>query len=362
MVLYIKTFPAATVFCALPRWRPLCYHSGRKEVPRLKLSIIIPVYNTREYLPACLDSVLAPGLREYEIIVVNDGSTDDSGAVASEYARRYPELVRVITTENGGLGAARNVGLEAAAGDYLLFLDSDDALEKHALEEMLTLLDGSFDIGIFDILQVNPSGDTVDTIYGCDEGGDFLLSEYPSLLFQPPSACNKLFRRSLFVDSGVRFPGRVWFEDLRTVPKLYPDARIRYLAKPWYRYLIRSGSITNSANTARNLEIIDAVEEILQYYKSAKLYERYEAELCYMAFYNAFLTASVRVNAADPGSEVQETLMRWFLDAFPNWQENPYIQKLSPKHRLLTWLLTHRMRRSVHAIMALNDRAKNKHG
>lgn len=329
----------------------------------MKLSIIIPVYNTREYLAKCLDSVVEAGCKDYEILIVNDGSTDDSGIIAAGYAGRFPDLIDVITTENGGLGAARNVGLEAAKGEYLLFLDSDDTLAEGALPEMLAALDGSFDIAIFDILQVNPSGDTVGTIVGCAEGGDFTLEQSPRLLFEPPSACNKLFRRSLFTGSGVRFPGRVWFEDLRTVPKLYPLAgRIRNLAKPWYRYLIRPGSITNNANVSRNLEIIDAAREIIGCYKDAGLYARYENELCYMAFYNVFLTASVRVNAADAESEVQETLMQWFLQNFPNWRENPYVQALSARHRLLTELLLRRKRKSVHLLMRLNDRAKNKNG
>ena len=329
----------------------------------MKLSIIIPVYNTREYLAACLDSALDSACDDYEILIINDGSTDDSGIIAAGYASRYPDLIRVITTENGGLGAARNVGLEAAKGDYLLFLDSDDSLSKGALKEMLAAIDGSFDIGIFDILQVNASGDTVGMMTGASEGGDFTLSESPRLLFEPPSACNKLFRRSLFLDSGVRFPGRVWFEDLRTVPKLYPLAgTIRNLAKPWYRYLIRPGSITNNANVKRNLEIIDAAGEIIEHYKTTGLYERYENELCYMAFYNEFLTASVRVNAADPRSEVQEQLMQWFLQSFPNWRDNSYVKGLNAKHRLLTELLMKRKRQSVHMIMKLNDRAKNKNG
>lgn len=335
----------------------------KKRWITLKLSIIVPVYNTRDYLAACLDSVLPPDAEDYEIIVVNDGSTDDSGKICAEYARRYPALIRVITTENGGLGAARNAGLEAAQGDYLLFLDSDDSLEHGALREILDALDGGFDIGIFDLAQVNPSGEVIGIMAGSGKDGDFTFDEYPALLSQLPSACNKLFRRALFTDSGVRFPGRVWFEDLRTVPKLYPLAgMIRYMPRAWYRYLIRPGSITNNANTARNLEIIDAAEEILNRYQQAGLYGRYENELCYMAFYNAFLTASVRVNAADPKSEVQEKLLQWFLAAFPNWRENPYIQGMSRKHRLLTRLLMRRMRCSVHVIMKLNDLAKRKKG
>lgn len=327
----------------------------------MKLSIVIPVYNTAAYLPACVDSALDASGGDYEIMIINDGSTDDSGELAADYEKKHPGRIRVITTENGGLGAARNVGIERAKGDYLLFLDSDDRLEKGALAEILAALDGSFDIGIFDLLEVNPAGVAIGTIRGSGRDGDFCLADYPALLTQPPSACNKLLRRSLFLKSGIRFPGRVWFEDLRTVPKLYPLAgSIRYIPRAWYRYLVRPGSITNSANTARNLEILDAVEDVLDWYRDQGLYARYESQLFALAHHNAFLTSSVRVNAIDPGSEVQEKLLQWFVTRFPDWRREPYLRTLAPKYRLLSFLLMHRMRRSVHLIMKLNDVKKNK--
>ena len=99
----------------------------------MKLSIIVPVYNTAEYLPKCLDSVICPGIDGYEIIIVNDGSIDSSEAVAKSYVNQHPELIRLITTENGGLGQARNTGIENAHGEYLLFLDSDDSLSDLSL-------------------------------------------------------------------------------------------------------------------------------------------------------------------------------------------------------------------------------------
>ena len=126
----------------------------------MKLSIVIPVYNTGEYLPACVDSALDPSGGDYEIILVNDGSTDDSGAVCEAYARRFPERIRTVTTENGGLGAARNVGLEMALGEFVLFLDSDDSLREGALAEILPLLAASINntdkivLFIFNLLKV----------------------------------------------------------------------------------------------------------------------------------------------------------------------------------------------------------------
>lgn len=106
----------------------------------MKLSIIVPVYNVEPYLSACLDSLLEQGLpvQDYEIICVDDGSTDRSGEIAENYAERCSQ-VSVIHQLNGGLSAARNTGLQAAAGEYLCFVDSDDLLEKNVLDGLYRL-------------------------------------------------------------------------------------------------------------------------------------------------------------------------------------------------------------------------------
>lgn len=327
----------------------------------LKLSIVIPVYNVEKYLSACLDSVLYPGLEGYEIVIVNDGSTDSSPAVAQEYRRRYPELIRLINTENGGLGAARNVGLEAASGEYLLFLDSDDYLRPNALPEIMAKLEEGFDICIFGMLSVTESGHVLDDIPSCGREGELSLAGYPRLLLCPPSACNKLCRRSLFMGSGIRFPSRVWYEDLRTMPKLYLlTDRIVATERQWYIYVQRSGSITRSANLHRNLEIMDALDDLIGYYKARGSYESYSNELEYTAFYNQFLTSVVRVCLAEPKSPVAEKLRCDFLKKFPNFTANPYVGEMPFKYRLLTRLILRRRYRTVGLIMGLNERVKGK--
>lgn len=327
----------------------------------MKLSIIIPVYNVEKYLAKCLDSVIYPALPGYEIIIVNDGSPDSSPAVAADYAARCPGLIRLITQENGGLGAARNAGLERASGDYVLFLDSDDSLAPNALPEMLSRLDEGFDICMFGVRSVNEHGDEVNSIPVCDRGGVFDLKSYPALLLSTPSACNKLFRRALFSESGVRFPGRVWYEDLRTVPKLYLSAeKIVTDSRRWYIYLQRAGSITSSANAARNLEIIDAVDDLNAYYKARGEFDAYHDELEYCAFYNQFLTASVRVCLAGERGEIQDRLIDDFLAKFPDFENNRYVREARLTHKLLTSLLLRRRYSAVRAIMSANNRIKHK--
>ena len=327
----------------------------------MKLSIIIPVYNTEDYLAACLDSVIYDNLHDYEIIIVNDGSTDSSPVIASEYLKKYPNLIRVINKENGGLGDARNYGINAAAGDYLLFLDSDDKLAPNAVVEILDELQSEFDICIFDLQQVNIDGDIIGVINGSGKSGIFSLNDYPELLFQPPAACNKIIRRSLFQDNNISFPARLWFEDLYTIPKLYPIAqKIKYIDKKWYLYLMRSGSITNSKNPQRNIEMIQVVDEILSFYNRIGKYDQFYKQLEYMAFYNQFLTSCTRVNLANPNSPVQNSLVEDFIKKFPTYRENPYVNSMPSKYKLLEKFISKKMWLPVHLIMKLNNIIKNK--
>ena len=325
----------------------------------IKLSVIIPVYNVEEYLAQCLDSVILENETEYEIILVNDGSTDSSPAIAEEYRARYPELIRVIATENMGLGSARNTGMAEARGTFLYFLDSDDSLAENGMRRILRLCEEDFDLCIFDTVSVDPAGRVLKTIPGCDRSDHLTLSEYPALLLQIPNVWNKIYRASLFRDHQIQFPGRAWFEDVRTVLKLYAFTdRILYVPEALHRYLIRPGSITNSAKAERNREIIDAVDDLRRFYRDLGRFDELKDELDYLTFHAQFLTSSVRANLADPRSAVQELLLTDFLQKCPDFRENPYVRRMPMKYRLLTFLILHRMRFCLHGIMTLNNLRK----
>ena len=326
-----------------------------------KLSIVIPIYQVEAYLPACLDSVLLPGREDYEIICVDDGSPDRSGAIAEEYAARFTTLIRVIHQENGGLGAARNTGLAAARGEFLLFLDSDDALSPGALEEMLALDLSGVDVCVFDFLKVDEQGRVLAAVSGSRQKGRFTLAQAPQLLLDPPNAWNKLWRRSLFRDSGIRYPARLWYEDLATSPGLYLQAgTILAVDRPWIRYLLRGGSITNSKNLQRNREIIPAVDSALGFFRKAGRWDEFAPALEAMSVYHQLLTATVRVNAIDPKSPLQRELQEDLEKKFPHWQDNPYLPGFPARHRLLLGLIRRRAYGALHALMAANKLVKGK--
>ena len=229
-----------------------------------QISIIIPVYNVEAYLEKCVDSVLAQRAGDFEVILVDDGSTDSSGRLCDAYAQAHAQQVRVIHQANAGLGGARNTGIEAATGEYLLFIDSDDFVSPELTAHMLPYIEAGTDMVIFGAVTVDGDGHVLEqSADGYPEGTELALSGFPELIFGWPSACIRMYKKTLFTETGVRFPSRVWYEDIRTTTKLYTHARsVRYVAKNLYFYLNRPGSITKNSNLARNREIIDAFEDI----------------------------------------------------------------------------------------------------
>ena len=174
-----------------------------------------------------------------------------------------------------------------------------------------------------------------------------------------PNAWNKLVRRSIYAEHAITFPDRAWYEDLCTMPKLYLHAdRCCRIAKPFYRYLQRQGSIMKSGSVMRNLEIIDAVDDLCAYYKSQGQYLRYKDQLEYLAFYHQYICAVVRVCLADRKSPAADKLREDFLKKFPSYRENPCVQSTSLKYKLLDRLIRCRMYFAVSLIMGLNTKLK----
>ena len=184
-----------------------------------KSSVIVPVYNVKDFLEKCVDSVLRQTERDFELLLIDDGSTDGSGALCDELAGR-DNRIRVIHQENKGLGGARNTGIEAASGDWLLFLDSDDWIEPETLEKALTAGEQqNADMVLFGFRSVDMQGKELGIFLDALPKNEPLSPKtHKDLLLCYPCAWNKLYKKRLFLETGVRYPLRVWYEDIRTTP------------------------------------------------------------------------------------------------------------------------------------------------
>ncbi len=307
------------------------------------LSVIIPVYNTKEYLEGCVRSVLACDCDDCEIILVDDGATDGvCPQLCDTLAEEAPGLVRVIHQENQGLGGARNTGLEAARGEYVFFLDSDDRITPNALSVMKNAIQkGKPDVITFNFF--SDDGDGHHTPMDANaflEEAPFIAKDKPEFLLSLPGATFRVWKKELFLSSGIRFPSRVWYEDLRTTTKLLTRAEsIVSLPDHLYLYLQRPGSIMRSSNVERNREIIDAFEDLILWFKEQHLWEAYRDILCRLCIDHLYLAASVRVAMADPTHCLLKELADYTHIHFPDYQKNPYVAQLKPLHKVALKLL-----------------------
>lgn len=325
------------------------------------ISVIVPVYNVADYLPACMDALLCQSCQSWEIILVDDGSTDGkSGALCDAYAEQHPELVRVIHQANGGLGAARNTGIEAAKGEYLLFVDSDDTIAPEALERLSAWVKESHaDMYVFGFCYVTEAGEQAgEPRLSAVTGQPVTLADEPAMLLDSPSACFRLWKRELFADGTVRFPGRVWYEDLCTTPKALLRAR-SIVQKPdaLYRYLLRTGSIMRNDNLRRNREILNALETVRSDYERNGVLAQYRPWLCYLAV-DSVTAAARRVLMADPKAEYLPEFLAYVRKHYPDYRSCELLPRLGKKKLLLLRLLEGRHYKLARALFRAANKLK----
>ena len=211
------------------------------------VSVIVPVYNVQAYLDACLDSVRGQTYGNLEIILVEDCSTDDSLRVLKKHLA--DERVRLLQHEqNGGLSAARNTGIEAARGDYLLFVDSDDLVEPDLVEACVTCaLDHDADVVLFDFMPFPDGGAVQSRRPVADVAPTRVPARDASYFTLPQFAWLKLIRTSLVQERDLRFPVGYYYEDGPFHWELGLCAeRVFHLGAPYYHYRQRATSITGS--------------------------------------------------------------------------------------------------------------------
>lgn len=184
-------------------------------------SIIIPVYNVEAYLSKCLDSILAQRCQDFEVLLIDDGSKDGSGAICDRYAQSHPGQIRAIHQTNGGAGAARNQGIEQARGTYLLFVDGDDYLSDNLLSDLAKAIAREpADLYLFGALVERDGKVTGQLHEAVPPGQPVQAKSHPALFFGVMAPWNRAYCRRLFDDPGIRFATRVWYEDIRIVTKI----------------------------------------------------------------------------------------------------------------------------------------------
>lgn len=241
-----------------------------------KVSVIVPVYNVEKYLTKCLDSLVNQTLEDIDIIVVNDGSLDGSQQIIDHFVGKFPEKIKAFQKENGGLSDARNFGLERVTGEFIGFVDSDDYVNHSMFEEMYALAQKhSAEMVICNLQKVDETGKITQKLTQIPNMPEKIDLENHFSVFSDLSyfACNKIFKKDLFVDK--RFKKGVHFEDIQLIPQLLLKCTtIAQTQNYHYHYLERTDSITKT-HTEKGLDILKAADDVEQEFK----YSKYAAKI-----------------------------------------------------------------------------------
>jgi len=294
-----------------------------------KVSVIVPVYNTEKYIEKCLNSLVNQTLEDMEIIVVNDGSTDNSENIVNKFIKKYSYKIKYYKKENGGLSDARNFGLNYVSGEYIGFVDSDDYIELSMYEKMYNLAKKEkADIVECDFTWVYPDKTKIDT------GIDYKIKE-EFFTNSRVMACNKIIKKELIKD--IKFPKGLRYEDVEFFYKLIPNVnKISVLKEPLYYYIQRESSISNLQNE-RTAEIFTILNNILEFYKEKNIYDKYKEELEYM--YIRFLLGSsflrmVKIKDKKIRKELLQKTIDLLYEKFPNWKSNKILKTTKSKKNL----------------------------
>lgn len=309
---------------------------------KAKVSVIIPVYNVEEYIRKCLDSLVNQTLKDIEIIVVNDGSPDNSQEIIDEYVEKYPKKIKSFIKENGGQGSARNFGLEHATGEYIGYVDSDDYVDVNMYEKL------------YNNAKKNQSDISICGTYVVD--GEKLIEELEPMIFSnkkknaffgKKAVWNKIYKREMLIANKMEFRSKLWYEDFDFSFKAISAAtKVSYVNEPLYYYLIRPGSTMNNSNIHRNLEILQAFDQIKDIKGNKDIQE-------FLAIDHIYISTIVRIIKAKANwkykKETIEKIRTFFNANYPTYKENKYIKTLSKNRRIIFELLE----RKIYFIVAL---------
>lgn len=325
----------------------------------MNISIIVPVYNVEKYLEKCLESILRQSYQEYEVIIVDDGSTDGSSVIVEKYSEKYADKICCIYQKNQGLSAARNTGLRKAKGKYILFVDSDDAIAPDMLEKLYhAAVKYDSDLVMCAFRSVDETGKEIKAVREQRMQNEipYQLKEKKEILLCQNAAWNKLYRKDVIQKYNLEFTENVWYEDIRFTKKYMLYAQnIVYCDEVLYNYLIRQGSIMNSAGSERNAEIVDAFCELAAYFKAQGVYEQFKYEVEFLAIEHIYIAALVRMVLSH-----NYTLLKYirenFIKMFPDYKRNPYISSLDRNRKMIFFLLKYKLYFFIDFLFCLKEK------
>lgn len=313
----------------------------------MKLSICVCAYNAQDTIERCLSSLLDQSISDYEIVVINDGSKDDTEIIVSKMAEK-DSRIRFYSQSNRGVAISRNRAIQVSRGDYITFVDSDDWVESDSYSKVMTKVNEGYDIVVYDSYKFNKDTKYEFNMVHADEGRITPQQYYTSV----PCPWNKVVRRDLFIKHELFFPEHIIYEDYAMIPNLAKTTdKIYYLKHRVVNYDITQDSITRGKKyKEKAIDILEASQYL--YDKTDK--EQFNIELQEM-FYEHILVSSCRYFIAydriDLANAAGSFVKRYFPDILKNLN-------ISLKNKFIAWCF---LNQKAHVVKWLVMRKKGVH-
>ncbi len=232
----------------------------------VKISVIVPIYNVEKQLSRCLESILKQEENDLEIILVNDGSPDNSGEIAKKYATRYPDKILYFEKENGGLSDARNFGIKHSSGKYLAFVDSDDYITENLFKDLAPYMEADYDMVKFKISVINEDGSVINKNYSPifeNKSGEEAFDILYKSDVMTEVAWGYIYKREFFVNNNFEFAKGLYHEDFGLIPLvLIKASKVASTDVFGYNYVQTKTSITRGNEELRYRR----AEDLLKHY------------------------------------------------------------------------------------------------
>ena len=292
----------------------------------MRFSIIIPVYNVEKYIDRCMHTVMNQTFSDYEVIVVNDETPDNSMAIVQKYVDAFPGKIQVIHQKNTRQGGARNNGVTKAGGEYILFVDSDDYVALDMLETIdKKLRETPCDILVFRHIPVTEDGIEVGEAEYCALAPGYYRPEQDRrVVMIPTGPVNKAFRREFYINTNIRFPEKLLYEDAVTRLFYAMASSILICDDVLYYYVQSSNSSMRRNISDKMLDILEMTDIVIREFQERGLYEDFRDPLDCELIYGILYVLDL-INNTQMDHPLQIPMADYIASRFLGYQENPYI-------------------------------------